>query len=84
MLLISENKKDAGKKRNLSRTPSGKSQNNKSEKVMKLVDPDNESISFSNSNVGLVISNIATPKPSSQILYQTNISQEFCSFVTSK
>ena len=74
MLLISENKKDAGKKRNLSRTPSGKSQNNKSEKVMKLVDPDNESISFSNSNVGLVISNIATPKPSSQILYQTNIS----------
>ena len=31
---------------------------------MKLVDPDNENISFSNSNVGLVISDIATDKPS--------------------
>ena len=31
---------------------------------MKLVDPDNGNISFSNSNVGLVISNIATLKPS--------------------
>ena len=36
----------------------------KSEKVIKLVDPDNENISFSNSNVRLVISDIATPKPS--------------------
>ena len=31
---------------------------------MKLVDPDNENISFNNSNIGLVISDIATPKPS--------------------
>ena len=31
---------------------------------MKLVDPDNENISFSNSNVLLVISDVATPKPS--------------------
>ena len=38
--------------------------NSKSEKVMKLVDPDNENISFNNSNIGLVISEIATPKPS--------------------
>ena len=38
--------------------------NNESEKVVKLVDPDNENVSFSNNNVGLVISDIATPKPS--------------------
>ena len=38
--------------------------NSKSEKVIKLIDPDNENISFSNNNVGLVISDIATPKPS--------------------
>ena len=33
-------------------------------KVIKLVDSDNENISYSNSNVGLVISDIETPKPS--------------------
>ena len=38
--------------------------NSKSEKVIKLIDPDNENISFSNSNIGLVISDIANPEPS--------------------
>ena len=68
MLLISENKKMRVKK-NLGRPRSGKGKsekvaNRKSEKVIKLIDPDNENISLSNNNVGLVISDIATPKPS--------------------
>ena len=42
----------------------GDAANNKREKVIKLIDPDNENISFSNNNVGLVIYDIATPKPS--------------------
>ena len=51
--------------------------NSKNEKVIKLVDPDNENISFSNSNVGLVISDIATPKPSYPNQYVLGILQ-FC------
>ena len=72
--------KDAGKKKSQSTFKRKGPANNK----IKLIDPDNENISFSNNNVRLVISDIATPKPSSQILYQTNICWEFCSFVTSK
>ena len=64
MLLISENKKMQVKKKSQSTCKPKGLANSKSEKVIKLVDPDNENISFSNSNVGLVISDIATPKPS--------------------
>ena len=57
--------KDAGKKKSQSTSKRKGPANSKSEKVIKLVNPDNENISFSNNNVGLVISDIATPKPSS-------------------
>ena len=56
--------KDAGKKKSQSTSKRKGLTNSKSEKVIKLIDPDNENISFSNNNVGLVISDIATPKPS--------------------
>ena len=60
MLLISENKMMQVKKTSKRK----RAANNKSEKVIKLIDPDNENISFSNNNVGLVTSDIATRKPS--------------------
>ena len=56
--------KDAGKKKSQSTSKRKGLANSKSEKVIKLVDLDNENISFSNSNVGSVISGIATLKPS--------------------
>ena len=61
MLLILENKKMQVKKFQLTSKRKGLA-NSKNEKVIKLVDPDNENISFSNNSVGLVISDIATPK----------------------
>ena len=54
--------KDAGKKKSQSTSNRKGLPNSKSEKVIKLVDADNKNILFSNSNVGLVISDIATPK----------------------
>ena len=56
--------KDAGKKKSQSTSKWKGPASNKREKVIKLIDPDNENISFSNNNVGLVISDIVTPKPS--------------------
>ena len=56
--------KDAGKKKSQSTSKREGPANSKSEKVIKLIDPDNENISFSNNKVGLVISDIATPEPS--------------------
>ena len=58
--------KGAGKKKKKSQSTSKRKgpANSKSEKVIKLVDPDNENISFSNSKVGLVIYDIATQKRS--------------------
>ena len=56
--------KDAGKKKYQSTSKRKGPANSKNEKVMKLVDRDNENRSFSNNNVGLVISDIATPKSS--------------------
>ena len=56
---------DAGKKKKKKSQSNSKQKgpaNSKSEKVIKLTDPDNENISFSNSNVGLVIYDITTPK----------------------
>ena len=44
--------KDVSKKKSQSTSKPKGSANSKSEKAMKLVDPDNENISFSNSNVG--------------------------------
>ena len=64
MLLISENKKMQVKKKPQSTSKRKGPTNSKSEKVIKLIDPDNENISYSNNNVGLVISDMATPKPS--------------------
>ena len=63
MLLISENKKMQAKKTYSNSKRKGPAKS-KSEKVLKLVDPDNEKKSLSNSNVDLVISDIATPKMS--------------------
>ena len=60
-MLILENKKMQVKKFQLTSKWKGLA-NSKNEKVIKLVDPDNENISFSNNSVGLVISDIATPK----------------------
>ena len=54
--------KDAGKKKSQSTSKRKGLANSKSEKVIKLVDPDNENISFSSNNVALVISDVATPK----------------------
>ena len=56
--------KDAGKKKSQSTSKWKGPANNKREKVIKVIDPDNENISFSDNNVGLVIHDIATPKPS--------------------
>ena len=56
--------KDAGKKKSQSTSKRKGPANNKREKVIKLIDPDNENKSFSNNNDGLVISDIATPKTS--------------------
>ena len=65
MLLISGNKKMQVKKKKSQSTSKWKGPaNSESEKVKKLIDPDNENISFSNNNIGLVISDIATPEPS--------------------
>ena len=56
--------KDAGKKSQSTTKRKGPA-NSKSKKVMKLADPDNENISFTNSNVGLVIFDILTELPKS-------------------
>ena len=56
--------KDEGKKKSQSTSKRKGPAKTKNEKVIKLVDPDNENRSFSNNNVVLVISDIATPKPS--------------------